>query len=68
MGVGRIGISQQVELEDLDRIFYVARALIILSDDVHGSGFIDWLGLTVARRHGSSNLSERVADRVSCAK
>src|SRR5439155_2911799 len=37
MGVGRIGISQQVELEDLDRIFYVARALIILSDDVHGN-------------------------------
>src|SRR5207248_3573056 len=35
MGVGRIGVSQQVELEDLDRIFYVALALITRSDDVH---------------------------------
>src|ERR1051325_226291 len=35
--IGGIGISQQVQLEDLDRVFCVARALVILSYDVNSN-------------------------------
>ena len=35
--VGRVGVRQKIELENLNRILDVSCALIVFADDVHGN-------------------------------